>query len=236
MQILITTDDGPGAYGLTLLEEAVRRQYKEAKIVVMTTHENQMGQSMSLTCRPPGEMQPYKKVDTNLYEVEGRPLDILYLAFLHPHLFLTAGTFDTVFCGVNHGANTGSTVFHSGTVGVAMMAATYFNAAAFSFSQECDPHLPVDLATAPTIYGNAARLLGECLKTGEVGPGECMNINFPSIPAKGIRSCRVAPYSTWKALPHIPPTDKMTNDIELLKQGFVTISELELRVNPAMRY
>lgn len=236
MQILITTDDGPGAYGLRLLEEAVRRQYRDAKIVVMSNTIERMGQSMSVTCLPAGGVPPHKKIDTNIYEVEGTPLDIIYLALLHPDLFLTAGTFDTVFCGVNHGANTGATVFHSGTVGMAMIAATYFNATAIAFSQDCDPHTPVNTETAPTIYGNAARLLGEYLRIGDVGPGECVNVNFPSLPARGMRACPVAAYSSWKPLPHIPSTDKMINDVELLKQGFVTISELELRVNPSMRY
>ena len=121
MNILITNDDGPGAYGLEVLQGAVQAVYPEARIVTLTQKQGRGGQGLAIT-PVDAEALPIETVEPDVYICDGTPADLIYAGVGMSRRFLADGQFDLVLTGVNHGHNVGMDVFHSGTVGMAMLA------------------------------------------------------------------------------------------------------------------
>ena len=114
MKVLVTNDDGVNSPGLWAVVEALRDM---AEVVVVAPDRDQSGVGPSLTLRAPvraTEVAP--AVDgVTTYSVEGTPADSVVVA-----LEKLVGTVDLVVSGINLGANLGSDVLLSGTVGAAL--------------------------------------------------------------------------------------------------------------------
>lgn len=238
MNILICNDDGPEALGLLLLREEVRRRYKEAKIVTMTTHKPMTGQGMAISTSREAKDIKTEKLEKDFYQLKARPVDIIYHAFTSDKYLPESRTWDAVICGVNHGQNVGLDVYHSGTVGMAMVATRAFGCNATAFGQAMEETEPKSHDEDRPYFLSTSKYLMNYFQNTALLPGECWNVNFPADPAQGMKSVPVAHYSRWRPLPTeiVPRARNESSDITELNRGFITISELELRVNPAMDY
>lgn len=123
MRILLTNDDGIFSEGLLAL---IRVFTKEHEVIVVAPSTEQSGMAHALTVKKDIEVEKISKVEEIFlgvqepfvaWKVYGTPTDCvkLYLEALagdkYPELIVS---------GINHGANLGTDVLYSGTVGAAM--------------------------------------------------------------------------------------------------------------------
>ena len=117
MNILITNDDGIFASGIILLTKALNGL---GNLYVVAPETPQSGKGVSMTVR--GELVVKEHNDyfgaTKAYSVYGTPADCVRIS---QTLFKNV-SFDFLISGVNQGANLGSDVYHSGTLGAALEA------------------------------------------------------------------------------------------------------------------
>lgn len=115
MNILLVNDDGIKAKGLNAMAKELALKHKVFIVAPMT---EQSGMSQALTMGVPLRV---KSVDMKLenitaYAVEGTPADCTKLAL---ELLLKEQP-DLIISGINNGANLGTDVLYSGTVGAAL--------------------------------------------------------------------------------------------------------------------
>jgi 5'-nucleotidase len=242
MNILILNDDGPKSWGLRILREAAKRHWKQARIVTLVPARDVSGASMSIA--PAWRKAKGKKVEDGdplfLQFPTVTPLGLLVHAFQEQRQYLQHGTWDLVMSGVNLGANVGLNVVMSGTTAPAIMAAKMFGVPAWAFSQATGPAgTPVPKLKGDEerrAFRNAAKLFPGFLATNRPWPGKCLNVNFPAGPAKAPINVPVAAYDPYLGPDHVPAVErKAPADVEYLDDGYMTISELFLEVNPPQK-
>lgn len=221
MNILITNDDGPLAVGLFVLQCAARRVFPHARLVTLTPQRGEGGKSLSVTTC--GKEVVVEGTGLAHFVRDATPADLIYLALGSSHLFLDEGEqFDLVLAGVNHGENVGMDVYHSGTVGMAMLASGFFQVPAFAFSQQ----IPYPVASHDeSLFRTSLEWLHKLLSHQTPESGMCWNINFPSSPARGLKLCGASMYSRFR--PAIQLQNKTPGgDVYELERGYVTCVQL----------
>jgi len=112
--ILVTNDDGIEAKGLQALIETVKLI---GKVVVVAPAEPQSGMSHAITVKTPLQFEKIREEDDVIqYECMGTPVDCVKIAFNQ----LLSQKPDLLVSGINHGSNSSSSVFYSGTMGAAL--------------------------------------------------------------------------------------------------------------------
>lgn len=222
MNILIANDDGPAAHGLALLQRAARAVYPEARIVTLAPRLGQGGQGLAITPLP-AEALTVEQIAGDCYVCDGKPADLMYVGLGLPHRFLPHGQFDLVLTGVNHGQNVGMDVFHSGTVGMAMLASAYFGVPAMAFSQQIEfgPAGSSDEAS----FRTAAEYVPYFVRDVSRDALCCRTVNFPLCKPKGQRVCGVSMFSRFR--PHLVVENRREHeDVAQLESGYITVSIL----------
>jgi 5'/3'-nucleotidase SurE len=222
VNVLIANDDGPEAYGLEVLQRAVNAVYPEARVVTLTQKQGRGGQGMAITPLA-AEALPVESVESGFFVCDGTPADLIYVALGSPRRFLPEGEFDLVLTGVNHGHNVGMDVFHSGTVGMAMLASAFFGVPAMAFSQQIEYG-----ETAPSdaeMFRTAAEYLPYFLRDMGRPIELCRTVNFPLDRPKGQQVCGVSMFSRFR--PHLAVENRRDHeDVAQLENGFITVSVL----------
>jgi 5'-nucleotidase len=180
--ILITNDDGYRAKGLRALIEAVQ---PFGQLIVIAPSEGQSGMAHAITVKVPLRMEKIEeKEDFELYVCTGTPVDCVKLA--NNQIFKGMKP-DLLISGINHGANSSSSVVYSGTMAAAIEGCLYeIPAIGFSlldFSKNAD-----FTAAIPIVR----KVVKNVLENG-IDKGTCLNVNIPRLPAseiKGIKICR----------------------------------------------
>lgn len=115
MRILLVNDDGINAKGLCVLAQVLALKHD---VYVVAPAKEQSGMSQALTMGIPLRVQNIDMQINNViaYSVEGTPADCTKLALE----FLLKEKPDLIISGINNGANLGTDVLYSGTVGVAL--------------------------------------------------------------------------------------------------------------------
>jgi 5'/3'-nucleotidase SurE len=222
MNILITNDDGPEAHGLALLRKVARAVYPEARIVTLAPRLGQGGQGLAITPLAADALK-VEKIAPHFYVCDGKPADLIYVGLGMPHRYLPGGQFDLVLTGVNHGQNVGMDVFHSGTVGMAMLASALFGVRAMAFSQQVE-HGTLGLSHEVS-FRTAAEYLPFFLGDLSQHTHCCRTVNFPSHKPKGQRICGVSMYSRFR--PHLVAENRREEeDVAQLENGYITVSLL----------
>lgn len=188
MRILVTNDDGINAAGLTILE-AIAAEIAgpggEVWTVAPAFEQSGVGHCISYT-HPTmiAELGPRR------WAAEGSPADCV-MAGIHDVLPERP---DLVLSGVNRGNNSGENAVYSGTLGGAMEAALQ-RVPAIALSQFMGPAVTAldNPFEAAAVHGVAVvrRLLEHGLWGGE-GYQLFYNVNFPAVPAAGVKGIRVA--------------------------------------------
>lgn len=115
MRILLVNDDGINAKGLRILAQALALKHN---VYIVAPAKEQSGMSQALTMGIPLRVQDIDMQIENVtaYSVEGTPADCTKLALE----FLLKEKPDLIISGINNGANLGTDVLYSGTVGAAL--------------------------------------------------------------------------------------------------------------------
>jgi 5'/3'-nucleotidase SurE len=221
VNILVSNDDGPQAIGLEVLRASIRKAFPRSKVVTVVPNLAQGGQGLSITPRAAEDIS-VERIQRDFYVVEGKPADGIYITLGNPRRFLSRGRFDLVITGVNHGQNVGMDVFHSGTVGMAMLASAFFGVRAMAFSQELGASGCIDAST----FRTASKYLPSFLKDAARQKIYCHTVNFPFKEPNGQRLCGVSMYSRFR--PHLAVKNRRQGeDVAQLENGYITISLLQ---------
>lgn len=174
MHILISNDDGYFAPGIAALAQAMRPL---GRVTVVAPDRDRSGASNSLTLDRPLSL---RKVDDDVYYVNGTPSDCVHLAVTGMLETLP----DIVVSGINHGANMGDDTVYSGTVAAATEGYLLgVPAMAFSLAS----HTYANFSAAAQI---AARLVRQVLANPFPEP-VLLNVNVPPIPFDQIQGEKV---------------------------------------------
>ncbi len=118
MRILVTNDDGIDSIGLHILARAMRAH---GEVVIVAPDREYSGASSAVGAlhliRPEVHRSHVDGIDES-WAVSGPPA----LCVMFARLGAFGRPFDLVVSGINPGANVGRAVYHSGTVGAALMA------------------------------------------------------------------------------------------------------------------
>jgi 5'-nucleotidase len=185
MRTLITNDDGVGSLGISLLAETGRDFGLD--IVVAAPSWDSSGSSASLAAvQENGHfLMSARTVDglhgVKVLAVEAAPAFIVQAAF--------TGAFgpppQLVLSGINHGANVGHVILHSGTVGAALTAATYGSPA---LAVSVRAPAPANWETAQAVVRT---LLPTLMEAAEEHRSLVLNANVPDRPLADLRGlCR----------------------------------------------
>ena len=175
MRILISNDDGIEAEGLQALAKALAGQHE---VVLAAPARQQSGMAHALTVHSDIEAAQYKDLEDmgiTGWKIDGTPTDCvkLYLEALCEKDEKP----DLVLSGINQGANLGSDVLYSGTVGAAMEGYMH---GIFSIAVSLDFFSKMPFSEAAAIFANELPKLME----REAEPA-FLNVNFPQILAEG---------------------------------------------------
>ena len=180
--ILVTNDDGYKAKGLQALIEALQ---PFGSLVVLSPSQPHSGMSHAITVNVPLRMDKIEeKEDFVFYMVSGTPVDCVKLA--NNQLFKDHKP-DLLVSGINHGANSSSSIVYSGTM-AAVIEGCLYEIPAIGFSL-LDFSKQADFSTAISYI----RIIVENVLTKGLKPGTCLNVNIPKLSfdqIKGIRICR----------------------------------------------
>lgn len=199
MRILLTNDDGVGAPGLRALAEALAAAHE---VCVAAPAAEQSGMAHALTVHRDIEVRAYDGFGDHAAEawrIDGTPTDCvkIYLEALAKK----AKWPELIISGVNKGANLGTDVLYSGTVGGAMEGYMHgIPAIALSL----DAHSSVSFAETASIFAEKLPWLME-----ESGDDFFLNVNFPKMLRDGKAEF------VWASLGHrdyINAFDRMERD------------------------
>ena len=171
--ILLGNDDGHAAPGLGALRSALAPM---ADVVVCAPERNQSGVSHALTL---AQVLRLRRVDEDVYAVDGTPADCVYVA-LNAGARVLPRRPDLVLSGINAGPNLGVDIHYSGTVAVAREGALRgIPSLAISMAVDADLRAAASLGA-----GLACSLLGEAAKARLDGAAPLLNVNIPRGPAR----------------------------------------------------
>ena len=232
MRILLVNDDGIDAVGINVLAEEF---CKDNDIFMVAPNGERSAFSHSLTI---SRSLTLKKVDKGngivAYAASGTPADCVKLAVLE---VMKDGAPDLVISGINNGPNLGSDIMYSGTVAAASEG-VFLGIPSVAISLQ-------KWNADEKYYREAAKFLHEridgffkFLKSGV----QCFNINYPTVmPFKGAKFTKmgVVVYCdrfhlgennayTLKGEPIKHDRNDEDCDVELIKQGYCTVTPLTL--------
>jgi 5'-nucleotidase len=229
---LITNDDGIDSPGLAVLAAAARRAGYQPMIVAPSWDSSGASASLSAT-EADGRVLIEERASTELggpaMAIEAAPAFIVRAAMAQAF----GHTPDVVLSGVNHGANLGHVVLHSGTVGAALTAATY-GLPSLAASLEVGDRWHWD--TAATVLDTVLLWLDDLDST------PCLNLNVPPVAPdrfRGIAAATLAPFGAvqstvteagagWVRVRYQPSAidHQAGTDAALLAEGYATVTPL----------
>ncbi len=229
MRVLIANDDGIDAVGIRVLAERFAR---ENEVMVVAPMNQRSGFSHSLTIDE--DILFEKKTGAfTAYAISGTPADCTKTGVLY---FNDGQPFGLVLSGINNGANLGTDILYSGTVAAATEGAMHGIPSIAISLQKWNCSEEMYIKAADFVYEEKERLIDLCCAFGGV-----LNINFPiTEPFKGVRLTKaginlyndsyVAGQTDGSVRICGQPTPHNLNDedcdVELIKQGFATITPL----------
>lgn len=234
-RVLITNDDGIDAPGLTALAEAARAAGLDVTVAAPAAQSSGSSASIMAT-EADGKIAVERRTlpqlpDVAAFAVHGGPGLIALIA--------ARGAFgdppEMVLSGVNHGANVGRAILHSGTVGAALTGALN-GARAMAISLDVGMH--PELFHWSTAADAAISLLPQLTA---LEPGTVINLNAPNVERpRGIRETTLAPFGivqmaladsddsyvrlAVEELPNVPTDD---SDAAHLAEGWVTVTGID---------
>lgn len=185
--VLLSNDDGYASPGLRKLFDALRTW---ADVVVVAPESEQSASSHSLSLHRPLRA---RRVEDDVFAIDGTPADCVYVALYADRRFLPRWP-DVVCSGINRGLNLGQDAFYSGTVAAAREGALRGIPAIASSA-----HINANLARVAMLTSDLARaLFDETKDTASPRPGPTisrrtplLNLNVPQAWTGEVRRTRL---------------------------------------------
>ncbi|NLI34910.1 MAG: 5'/3'-nucleotidase SurE [Bacteroidales bacterium] len=179
--ILVTNDDGIMSKGLSALIKFIRPL---GEIVVMAPDSARSGSSGAITsCEPIHYTQVRQDVGLSVYKCSGTPVDCIKVALNK----VCSHKPDLVLAGINHGDNSATNVYNSGTMG-AVIEGCLDGIKSIAFSL-CDHEMNADFEPQAIIV----RQITTWALQHELPELTCLNVNFPKLlDYKGLKVCKMA--------------------------------------------
>ncbi len=177
--ILITNDDGIEAKGLKALIEVVKPL---GNVVVVAPADPQSGMSHAITVKYPLRVRKiHEEKDFIFYSCLGTPVDCVKLAFNQ----LLDEKPDLLISGINHGSNSSTSVFYSGTVGAAIEGCIN-SVPSIGFSL-----LSLNPEADFSATQSFAKIIIEKVLSNGLPKNICLNVNVPKLPIERIAGIKV---------------------------------------------
>lgn len=179
--ILVVNDDGIHAKGVEVLTDIAKNF---GNVVQISPTESQSGMAHAITVKTP--IRVYKLVDTEklkIFTCNGTPVDCVKMAINK----LLPRKPDLILSGINHGANSSSSVIYSGTM-AATIEGCINDIPSIGFSL-LDFSKDADFSIARNYV---EKIINEAF-LHYIPKGVCLNVNIPSKTMgdiKGIKICR----------------------------------------------
>ena len=231
MRILTVNDDGIDAIGIRVLAETLSEKH-EVVMIAPDSERSAFSHSISIhkDIRVAELARPYKA-----YSISGTPADCVKLGVLH----LLEYRPDLVVSGINNGPNLGSDIMYSGTVSAALEAA-YLGIRGIAVSlSDWNREEPLYRAAARLVADNLDAFLALNLPVSTV-----LNVNYPcGAPFIGLKPARIGLHVyddvfvdshegvRIKGYPLPYAYNEPDCDVELIKQGYATVSPIALDRN-----
>jgi len=234
MRALVTNDDGIEAPGLHAFAIEAARAGHEVIVAAPATQSS--GSSAAITASETDgriDVEPRRVSglgDLPAFAVHGGPGLIALIA--------ARGAFgpapELVLSGINHGANVGRAILHSGTVGAALTGGLN---GAWAIAASLDAGLRPGALHWRAAAAACMRLLPELT---ELPRGTVLNVNAPNAPThRGPVEARLAPFGIVQttlterearhirlAVEELPFDPEPGSDAALLAEGWLTVTEL----------
>ncbi|SDC83117.1 5'-nucleotidase [Terribacillus halophilus] len=241
MKIMVTNEDGIFSPGVEAMIETLQHF---GEVYVVCPDQEYGTFNHSITVRQPirvKEMYHFPGV-AGAWSLNGTPADCVKLGVE----VLLPEKPDFLFSGVNTGPNLGRDVYYSGTMAAAVEA-TLYNIPAASVSLNSSSLKHVNYSKVKTLFYQVAEVLLQH-KTKSVG---FLNINLPNIDKRQFKGIQVIPMdmsvSRYRFVGLHDPHGEVyywlkdqlqelaafhpTSDYLLLKEGYITVSPIELRTH-----
>ena len=234
-RLLVTNDDGITAHGLHAL--ALAAQAAGFDITVAAPAMQSSGSSASIMAEEHGGQIRIERATLEgldglpAYAVHGGP-GLIALVAAHGAF---GASFDIVLSGVNHGANVGRAILHSGTVGAALTGGLN---GAWAVAVSLDVGMRPEAFHWDVAAAAAMELLPSLMKHPK---GTVINVNVPNAAThRGFREASLAPFGIVQttlseraehhvqlAVEDLPNTPEPGSDAAYLAEGWVTVTGLE---------
>ncbi|MFP7494698.1 5'/3'-nucleotidase SurE [Terribacillus saccharophilus] len=239
MKILVTNEDGIFSPGVEAMIETLQHF---GEVFVVCPDQDSSAVNPYNSMRQPvrvKEMHHFPGV-AGAWSLNGSPADCVKLGVE----VLLPDRPDFLFSGINFGPNLGRDIYYSGTMTAAVEASLYNIPAVFVSLNSRSPH-NVNYSKIKTLFYQVAEVLLQH-KTKSVS---LLNVNLPNIDKREFKGIQVLPMdmsvSRYRFVGMHDPHGEMyywqkdqlqelepfhpSSDYPLLKEGYITVSPIELR-------
>ena len=199
-RILICNDDGFGADGIKVLEEAIKTVCNDVWVVAPNSQKSGVGHSVSSTLsalegiNTAGDLPTHIfKIDERHYAVEGTPADCIHIAL---NVIMKNKLPDLIVSGINYGRNLAEDVTYSGTVGAAIEGIIQ-GVFSIAFSQHLDRQTKTDWEL-PRQY---IAPLTQAIANMTFPVNTLVNINFPNCNSTELKGIDITRVGEWRFSP-----------------------------------
>jgi len=179
--ILVTNDDGIGSEGLKTLSEKLSEL---GEVFVVAPDRQRSAVGLSITLEKPLRIE---NVAERVFSVDGMPADCVTLAI---HKLMESPP-ALIVSGINDGQNIGYDIYHSGTVGAALIGTMFgIPSMAVSIANSKFTGKPLDA----TLYDTAAEItlkLARIVSENKLPDETFLNINVPNVPLSDIEGIEI---------------------------------------------
>lgn len=233
MNILLTNDDGIHAPGLQVL---LKSTPKERGVLVAAPANERSAASHSISLGQKLKVEEYRKSGVRFFAVHGTPADCVKFALGGIKGFVP----DLIISGINQGANTGVSVYYSGTISAAREG--FINGV---------PSIAVSLASKTFgDFSASLEMVQRLIEKYQARRFPCnvmLNINIPPLASENIRGIKITKQANSRFIEEFVPekghdskkvftlagtiqvydTDG-TSDEEAVSEGFISVTPLKL--------
>ena len=216
MRILITNDDGYQAKGIKVLVE-IMKQYGEVTVIAPKSHQSGMSMAVSLGFK----QIAHKDLGNGWHYLDATPASCVKFGL---NTMFEDNYPDVVVSGINHGSNASVASCYSGTLGAAEEAALN-GIPAIGVSLD-SLHTDADFSGVSRYFGEIfSRIMSDLPEKH----GVYYNVNFPDIPADGIKGIKTGYQGLGKWIKEFREWD-----VEYYKKYGITPEALGQSSNPVL--
>lgn len=198
MRILVTNDDGYSAAGIQALVRVMRR-FGDVTVIAPKFHQSGMAMAVSMGFKPIAVKEMGEVDGARWIYLDGTPASCV--KFGVDNVF-TDFKPDVVVSGINHGSNAATAACYSGTLGAAQEAAVN-GIPGIGVSLD-NLHREADFCAVEQLLPDLFKKIWEA-RSGRFGV--YYNINFPNLPASGIKGVRVGHQGVGRWVREYQPWD-----------------------------